>query len=158
MIHTPLIATIVGGLGLAFVLGTVAHRLRLSPLVGYLAAGVLIGPHTPGFVGDQDLARQLAEVGVILLMFGTGLHFSLTLLSVKGIAIPCALAQMALVTLLGSTLAQRSVGHWKRGSYSDSPCRLRARLWFSGSCRMRRQLETERGASRSAGSSFRTSS
>jgi predicted Kef-type K+ transport protein len=73
MTHTPLIATIVGGIGLAFVLGTFAHRLRLSPLIGYLAAGVLIGPHTPGFVGDQDLARQLAEVGVILLMFGTGL-------------------------------------------------------------------------------------
>src|SRR5258708_960234 len=137
MTHTPLIATIVGGIGLAFVLGTLAHRLRLSPLIGYLAAGVLIGPHTPGFVGDQDLARQLAEVGVILLMFGTGLHFSLDdLLSVKGIAIPCALAQMAFVTLLGSMLAQLIVGRWKRGSYSDSACRLQARLLSCGSCRM----------------------
>src|SRR3712207_8402036 len=76
--HTSLIATIVAGIGLAFVFGTLAQRLRLSPLVGYLLAGVLIGPFTPGYVADQELAPQLAEIGVILLMFGVGLHFSLS--------------------------------------------------------------------------------
>jgi monovalent cation:H+ antiporter-2, CPA2 family len=102
MSHTPLIAMLVAGLGLAFVLGAVANRIRLSPLVGYLLAGVVIGPFTPGFVADQGLARQLAEVGVILLMFGSGLHFSLEdLLSVRKIAIPGALIQLAFVTLLG---------------------------------------------------------
>ncbi|HWA50561.1 MAG TPA: YbaL family putative K(+) efflux transporter [Dongiaceae bacterium] len=102
MSHTPLIAMLVTGLGLAFVLGALANRLKLSPLVGYLLAGIVIGPFTPGFVADQELARQLAEVGVILLMFGSGLHFSLEdLLSVRRIAIPGALVQLAFVTLLG---------------------------------------------------------
>ena len=75
--HTPLIATIVVGLVLAFALGALAHRLRISPLVGYLLAGMLVGPFTPGFVADQAIANELAEIGVILLMFGVGLHFSL---------------------------------------------------------------------------------
>jgi monovalent cation:H+ antiporter-2, CPA2 family len=102
MSHTPLIAMLVAGLGLAFVLGALANRLKLSPLVGYLLAGIVIGPFTPGFVADLGLARQLAEVGVILLMFGSGLHFSLEdLLSVRRIAIPGALAQLSFVTLLG---------------------------------------------------------
>src|SRR6202008_1850588 len=77
MHHTPLISMIVIGLVLAFALGAVAQRFRLSPLVGYLLAGVLVGPFTPGFVGDQNIANELAEIGVILLMFGVGLHFSL---------------------------------------------------------------------------------
>jgi CPA2 family monovalent cation:H+ antiporter-2 len=72
----PLVATVALGLVLAFSLGALAHRLRLPPLIGYLVAGVLIGPFTPGFVADQNIANQLAEVGVILLMFGVGLHFS----------------------------------------------------------------------------------
>ena len=75
--HTPLIATIVTGLALAFVFGALAHRLRISPLVGYLVAGIAIGPFTPGFIADQGLANELAEIGVILLMFGVGLHFSI---------------------------------------------------------------------------------
>jgi CPA2 family monovalent cation:H+ antiporter-2 len=104
--HTPLITMLVVGLGLAFVMGAVANRLRLSPLVGYLVAGVVIGPFTPGYVADQALARQLAEVGVILLMFGSGLHFSLAdLLSVRKIAIPGAVGQMTLVTLVGMGVA-----------------------------------------------------
>src|SRR6478752_4574797 len=74
--HTSLIATIVAGLGLAFLLGILAHRVKLSPLVGYLLAGVLLGPFTPGYVADQALAPQLAEIGVILLMFGFGLALS----------------------------------------------------------------------------------
>ncbi|MBS0054259.1 YbaL family putative K(+) efflux transporter [Yersinia sp. Marseille-Q3913] len=103
---TPLITTIVGGLVLAFLLGTLAHRLRISPLVGYLAAGVLAGPFTPGFVADTSLAPELAEIGVILLMFGVGLHFSLKdLLAVKSIAIPGAIAQITVATLLGMGLS-----------------------------------------------------
>jgi CPA2 family monovalent cation:H+ antiporter-2 len=104
--HTPLIATIVGGLVLAFILGAVAHRMRISPLVGYLLAGVLVGPSTPGFVADPALAQDLAEIGVILLMFGVGLHFSLAdLLSVRFIAVPGALVQIAFATALGMGLA-----------------------------------------------------
>jgi CPA2 family monovalent cation:H+ antiporter-2 len=103
---TPLITTIVGGLVLAFLLGMLANRLRISPLVGYLAAGVLAGPFTPGFVADTSLAPELAEIGVILLMFGVGLHFSLKdLLAVKSIAIPGAIAQIAVATLLGMGLS-----------------------------------------------------
>ena len=105
--HTSLVATIVAAIGLAFILGAVAHRLRLSPLIGYLLAGVLIGPFTPGFVADQSLAAQLAEIGVILLMFGVGLHFSLAdLLAVRSIAISGAILQIAFVTALGFGLAR----------------------------------------------------
>jgi CPA2 family monovalent cation:H+ antiporter-2 len=103
---TPLIATIVAGLGLAFVLGAIAQRLRVPPLVGYLLAGVMVGPFTPGYVADQALATELAEIGVILLMFGVGLHFSLKdLLSVKAIAVPGAIVQIAVATLMGLGLA-----------------------------------------------------
>ena len=99
---TPLISLLTIGLGLAFVFGMIATRLKLSPLVGYLIAGVAIGPFTPGFVGDAHLATELAEIGVILLMFGVGLHFSLNdLLSVRAIALPGAVAQMLAATLLG---------------------------------------------------------
>jgi monovalent cation:H+ antiporter-2, CPA2 family len=104
--HTPLIGTIVAGLVVAFILGATAHRLKLSPLVGYLAAGIVVGPFTPGFVADAGLANELAEIGVILLMFGVGLHFSLRdLLSVKNIAVPGAVGQIAVATLLGMGLA-----------------------------------------------------
>jgi len=104
--HTPLIAIVVVGLVLAFILGAIAHRLKLSPLVGYLLAGVALGPYTPGFVGDQSLAPQLAEIGVILLMFGVGLHFSVRdLLAVRSIAVPGAIAQIAFATVLGMGLA-----------------------------------------------------
>src|SRR5215472_3550897 len=108
MPHTsPLIAIIVIGIGLAFVFGTIANRLRLPPLVGYLLAGVLVGPSTPGFVADQSLAAQLADIGVILLMFGVGLHFSLKdLLAVRGIVMPGALVQMLVSALLGFGLAR----------------------------------------------------
>jgi len=103
--YTPLIATIVIGLVLAFILGVIAHRLKISPLVGYLLAGVLVGPSTPGFVADQGLANELAEIGVILLMFGVGLHFSMKdLMSVKAIALPGAVVQIGAATLLGMGL------------------------------------------------------
>src|ERR1700754_1302568 len=102
---TPLIATIVGGLVLAFIFGAIAHRLRLPVLAGYLLAGVVAGPFTPGYVADAHLAQELAELGVILLMFGVGLHFSLKdLLEVKAVAIPGALVQMAATTVMGLVL------------------------------------------------------
>ncbi|MDQ0570988.1 CPA2 family monovalent cation:H+ antiporter-2 [Variovorax paradoxus] len=101
-----LINTIAAGLGLALVFGFLALRLRLPALVGYLLAGVIIGPFTPGFVADAGIASQLAEIGVMLLMFGVGLHFSLDdLLAVRKIALPGALAQIAVATLLGGALA-----------------------------------------------------
>src|SRR5688500_18236133 len=100
--HTPLIGTIVVGLVAAFLLGALAQRLRISPLAGYLFAGVLVGPFTPGYVADAALASELAELGVILLMFGVGLHFSLRdLLSVRRIAVPGAVVQIAFATVLG---------------------------------------------------------
>jgi CPA2 family monovalent cation:H+ antiporter-2 len=105
--HEPtLIATLAVGFVLAFGLGMVAHRLRLPPLVGYLVAGILFGPSSPVFVGDVDLAGQFAEVGVILLMFGVGLHFSVSdLLAVRGIAVPGAVGQIVLATALGAAVA-----------------------------------------------------
>ena len=100
--NTPLISTVVVGLVLAFVLGALVQRVRVSPLVGYLLAGVVMGPFTPGYVADQNIANELAEIGIILLMFGVGLHFSLKdLLSVRAIAIPGATVQIAVATLLG---------------------------------------------------------
>ncbi|OON37490.1 Kef family K(+) transporter [Izhakiella australiensis] len=108
---TPLITTVVGGLVLAFLFGMLANRLRISPLVGYLLAGVLAGPFTPGFVADTNLAPELAELGVILLMFGVGLHFSMKdLMAVKSIAIPGAILQIAVATLLGLGLS--ALLHW----------------------------------------------
>lgn len=101
-----LISTIAVGFALAFVLGYIANRLNLPPLVGYLIAGVLIGPHTPGFVADSAMAGQLAEIGVMLLMFGVGLHFSVAdLLAVRRLAIPGAGAQIVLATAMGAGLA-----------------------------------------------------
>jgi monovalent cation:H+ antiporter-2, CPA2 family len=106
MHNLEIIEILAVGLFAALVLGFVSHRLKLSPIVGYLLAGVLVGPHTPGFVADPNLAGQLAEVGVILLMFGVGLHLDLTdLLSVKGIAVPGAIAQSLIVTVLGTFVA-----------------------------------------------------
>jgi len=100
--NVSLISTIAAGFGLALVFGYVAARVKVPPLVGYLLAGVLIGPATPGFVADVDLAGQLAEIGVMLLMLGVGLHFSLNdLLAVKRIAVPGALLQIAVATALG---------------------------------------------------------
>ncbi|WP_129792927.1 YbaL family putative K(+) efflux transporter [Sphingosinicella sp. CPCC 101087] len=104
--HTPLIGTIVAGLVIAFLMGSLAHRLRVSPIAGYLLAGVLVGPFTPGFVADAALAQELAEIGVILLMFGVGLHFSLRdLLAVRKIAVPGAIVQITAATLMGMGLA-----------------------------------------------------
>src|ERR671916_3030129 len=100
-----LITTIAAGLGLALVMGFAAARLRLPPLVGYLVAGIIIGPATPGFVADVGLAGQLAEIGVMLMMFGVGLHFSVDdLLAVKGIAISGAVVQSGGAAVSGAAM------------------------------------------------------
>src|SRR3954463_15783265 len=107
MHNLDLILTLTGGLAAAAVLGYVTHRLGLSPIVGYLLAGIAVGPHTPGFVANRDLAEQLAEIGVILLMFGVGLNFHLKeLWAVRGIAIPGAVGQSAIATALGAVVAR----------------------------------------------------
>jgi CPA2 family monovalent cation:H+ antiporter-2 len=112
---TPLISTIVVGLCLAFLFGVVAQRLRLPLIAGYLMAGIVIGPFTPGYVADQALAMELAELGVILLMFGVGLHFSVRdLMSVKGIAIPGALGQIVVAAGFGTLLGW--VSGWSLGA------------------------------------------
>lgn len=101
-----LITTIAFGLTAALICGLIARRVGLSPIVGYLVAGIVVGPYTPGFVGDLELARQLAEIGVILLMFGVGLHFHFDdLMAVRGIAIPGALGQSAAATVCGLAIA-----------------------------------------------------
>jgi monovalent cation:H+ antiporter-2, CPA2 family len=101
-----LITTVAAGLGLALIMGFLAARVGLPPLVGYLIAGIIIGPATPGFVADVALAGQLAEIGVMLMMFGVGLHFSLAdLLAVRGIAIPGAIVQILVATALGAGTA-----------------------------------------------------
>ncbi|MFM2053438.1 MAG: hypothetical protein RL456_1475, partial [Pseudomonadota bacterium] len=102
----PLVTTLAAAFGLALVLGLLAVRVRLPALVGYLLAGVLIGPFTPGFVADTGIAAELAEIGVMLLMFGVGLHFSLDdLLAVRAIAVPGAVLQIVVATALGAGLA-----------------------------------------------------
>lgn len=106
-----LILTLVGGFVLAFVFGMAANRLKLSPLVGYLVAGVIVGPYTPGYVADMELAPQLAEIGVILLMFGVGLHFSpQDLMRVRKVAVPGAVVQIAAATGLGWLLGRFVLG------------------------------------------------
>ncbi len=107
MLHDfPLISTIASALGLALILGIMVDRIKIPILVGYLLAGILIGPHTPGFTANMPIAAELAEMGVMLLMFGVGLHFSLTdLISVRKIALPGALLQIAVATVLGGLIA-----------------------------------------------------
>ena len=116
MHEIPLITTIALALSAALLFGLIARRLGLSPIVGYLIAGVLIGPYTPGVVGDAKIASQLAEIGVILLMFGVGLHFSLKdLLAVRSLAIPGALAQSTAATLACMGLAVTMGWSWQSG-------------------------------------------
>ncbi|MBL0948495.1 cation:proton antiporter [Brevundimonas sp.] len=106
-----LILTLVGGFVLAFVFGMIANRLKLSPLVGYLVAGVVVGPFTPGYVADMELAPQLAEIGVILLMFGVGLHFSpQDLMKVRKVALPGAIVQIGAATAMGWLLGRFLLG------------------------------------------------
>ena len=107
----PLVATLVVALALAFALGFAARLLRLPPLIGYIAAGVAVGPHTPGFVADGGIAAALAEIGVALLLFAVGLHFrARDLLAVWRVALPGALAQIAVGTLLGAGAGALALG------------------------------------------------
>ncbi len=113
---TTLISTIAAGLGFAFAFGFVAQRLGMPPLVGYLVAGIAVGPFSPGFTADASLAGQLAEIGVILLMFGVGLHFSLgDLLAVRRIAVPGAIGQITVATVLGALLVHGWGWSWGQG-------------------------------------------
>ena len=114
--ETALIVTIAAAFGLALVLGLVAVRLRMPALVGYLVAGIVVGPYSPGFVADMGLAQQLSEIGVILLMFGVGIHFSLDdLLAVRRIAVPGAVVQIAVATVLGAAISQLWGWSWGSG-------------------------------------------
>src|SRR5215217_1375699 len=111
MSSPPLISMLVGAFVTAFLFGMIAKRLGIAPLVGFLLAGTVIGPFTPGFVADSTLAPQLADIGVVLLMFGVGLHFSIEdLLSVRRIALPGAIAQIGIATILGWALARYGLG------------------------------------------------
>jgi CPA2 family monovalent cation:H+ antiporter-2 len=116
MHHLDLILTLAAGLIAALVFGYVTHRLGWSPIVGYLLAGILAGPHTPGFVADKQLADQLAEIGIILLMFGVGLHFHLKdLLAVRRIAIAGAICQSLIATFVGAFVAHLFGWDWPAG-------------------------------------------
>jgi CPA2 family monovalent cation:H+ antiporter-2 len=144
--ETPLIATIVAGLGLAFIFGALANRFRIPPLVGYLIAGVLVGPNTPGFVADQSLALELAEIGVILLMFGVGLHFSLKdLLSVRAIAVPGAVVQIGFATALGAALAWMLGWSVGAGIVFGLALSVASTVVLLRALQERRMIETERG-------------
>ena len=146
MHDAPLIATIVSGIVLAFVFAAIAHKLRLPPLAGYLMAGVVVGPFTPGYVADGHLAHQLAELGVVLLMFGVGLHFSLKdLLSVKNIAIPGALGQMAVATVLGMLLGWGLGWPFAQGFVFGLALSVASTVVLLRAMEERRLMDTERG-------------
>ena len=143
---SPLIALLSIGFGLAFVFGAIATRLKLSPLVGYLVAGVVIGPFTPGFTADANLAADVAEIGVILLMFGVGLHFSpKDLLSVRGVAVPVALLQILLATGLGIALAMALGWGFETGVVLGLALSVSSTVVALRSLQERRLMQTERG-------------
>ena len=143
---TPLIATIVAGLGLAFIFGTIAQRFRFPPLVGYLLAGVAVGPFTPGFVADQALATELSELGIILLMFGVGLHFSLKdLMSVRAIAVPGAVVQITVATGMGLGLALVMGWTVAAGLVFGLALSVASTVVLLRALQERRLMETERG-------------
>jgi CPA2 family monovalent cation:H+ antiporter-2 len=144
--ETPLITTIVGGIVLAFIFGALANRLRMPPLIGYLVAGIAVGPFTPGFVADSHLAQELAEIGVILLMFGVGLHFSLKdLLAVKNIAIPGAIVQIAIATLLGMGMAQLMGWPFGEGFIFGLALSVASTVVLLTALQERKLVETQRG-------------
>ncbi len=144
--HTPLVSTIVIGLVLAFAFGALAHRVKASPLVGYLLAGVVIGPFTPGFIADQSIANELAEIGIILLMFGVGLQISMhELLSVRAIAVPGAIIQIAVATALGVALAWVIGWSLAAGLVFGVALSVASTVVVLRSLQERRLLDTERG-------------
>ncbi|HEY8263083.1 MAG TPA: cation:proton antiporter, partial [Methyloceanibacter sp.] len=142
----PLISTVVFALVLAFVFGLGAQRLRLPPLVGYLLAGIALGPFTPGVVADQGIANQLAEIGIILLMFGVGLHFSLDdLLSVRAVAVPGALIQALVAIPLAMGLASWMGWSHGAGLIYGIDLSIASTVVVLRMLQDRRLLETERG-------------
>jgi CPA2 family monovalent cation:H+ antiporter-2 len=144
--ETTLIATIAAGLGLAFAFGFAATRLRLPPLVGYLLAGVVVGPFTPGYVADVPIAAQLAEIGVILLMFGVGLHFSpRDLLAVRRLAIPGALAQIVTATLLGAVAMRFRGWSWSSGLVLGLSLSVASTVVLLRALEQRRLVESQDG-------------
>ncbi|WP_031342117.1 YbaL family putative K(+) efflux transporter [Novosphingobium lindaniclasticum] len=143
---TPLVATVVAGLVAAFAMGALAHRLKISPVAGYLFAGVLVGPFTPGVVADSALANELAELGVILLMFGVGLHFSVRdLLSVRKIALPGAVLQIALATALGAGLSAWLGWSLAAGLVFGLALSVASTVVLLRALQLGKLLETERG-------------
>jgi CPA2 family monovalent cation:H+ antiporter-2 len=157
--NTDLILTATGGLAAALILGSITERLRLSPIVGYLLAGVVVGPYTPGFSADRALAEQLPEIRVILLMFGVGLQFHVKeLLAVRRVAVPGALVQSLVATGLGA-LAARAVGwDWTSGVVFGLALSV-ASTSFSSACCRTITISTHRlGTSQWAGSSSKISS
>jgi CPA2 family monovalent cation:H+ antiporter-2 len=143
---SPLIGVLVIGLGLAFVLGTVAQRLRLPPLVGYLLAGVVVGPFSPGITLDQHLTLQLADIGVVLLMFGVGLHFKPgELMAVKGTVIPGAAVQMAAITALGVGAGIAFGWTWAQGLVFGLALSVASTVVVMRALQDRRLTETGRG-------------
>ncbi len=146
MSHEAVISTIVAAIGLAFLFGAIANHVRLPAIVGYLLAGVVLGPFTPGIVADQNVARQLAEVGVILLLFGVGLHFSWQdLLSVRGVAVPGAIAQTAIVMLLGLALARLMGWSLGTGLVFGLALAVASTVMVLRDLQGKRLLETEKG-------------
>ncbi len=143
---TPLISTVVVGLVLAFVFGALVQRVRVSPLVGYLLAGVVMGPFTPGFVADQNIANELAEIGIILLMFGVGLHFSLKdLWSVRAIALPGAVVQISAATVMGWALGWALGWSTGKGIMFGLALSTASTVVLLRALQERRLVETERG-------------
>jgi CPA2 family monovalent cation:H+ antiporter-2 len=144
--QTPLIATIAAGLMLAYVFGLLAHRLRIQPLAGYVLAGVAVGPFTPGFVADAGLAGELAEIGVILLMFGVGLHFSLKdLISVARVVVPGAIIQIVLATAIAAGLAHLLGWSWIAGLVFGLALSVASTVVMVRAFQDRHILDTERG-------------
>jgi len=144
--NTPLISTVVVGLVLAFVFGALVQRVRVSPLVGYLLAGVVMGPFTPGFVADQSIANELAEIGIILLMFGVGLHFSLKdLLSVRAIAVPGAVVQISAATVMGWALGWALGWSTGKGIMFGLALSTASTVVLLRAMQERRLIDTERG-------------
>ncbi len=144
--NAPLISTVVIGLVLAFILGALAQRIRVSPLVGYLLAGVAMGPFTPGYVADQRIANELAEIGVILLMFGVGLHFSLKdLWSVRAVALPGAMVQISAATIMGWALGWMLGWSTGKGVMFGIALSTASTVVLLRAMQERRLIETERG-------------
>ena len=146
MYHTSLIPGIVSALVTAFFLGMITSQICISPIVGYMLAGMLIGPFTPGFIADMHLASDLAEIGIIFLMFGVGLHFSLVdLMKVKRIAIPGAIAQIIVSTFLGLIFSWLMSWFWVKGLVFGLCLSTASTVVLLRSLEERNLIETRRG-------------